>query len=661
MTITRRKIEVGTAYELIVFEALRRARERLREKFNIKFYLKNELPVVPDLVIPEKEILLLVQHQLYTNDRYPFYNKIDQLIRLKSAGEIKFAGKKVSSQNLKVISIFIGRWTSHFMKIAKLFYDYVIIRPELIFGKTGADKFLNLVEEFSVQEINLREFSRILQKSDEELIHQFAEAFINSLKEKTQYNLNILINHITEELKTAIQAPKNVLFETIWKTEAIYKENKEKYKVKQIESDIRIYQLFYNLLLIKGYLRFFALLYELIEERQITSINQIKSLLKDDDVDRKLLVLNNLGYIKLDGNYVKITTKGLDLLSNLNTLDAPTRELIFDLINECLKDPFTKRRVKEIQNPELIDNQFRLLKNSALRILRLKNAKKELLTKLLNDTIKREIDPRTGKYTWFGVDLLCIAFGLRKEMIPEIARKYSASLIDKKILKTEEELSELWPNVTPLGIIELNDRRISALIELFYLYTGGFKNALKKLCELDIKKARERLIAIRKKQLVAKIYSPLKIFLIKILDEIGCKYIDSPRPESNDIDTSLIEMIKRKCQIKRLGYSSVFPRFDVKIPLTDGRAVFIYCKADLTGSNEGFVRAKMRLSRYYVRNDKIFPSNNELVLITDRLRGNISKEKFAEAGIRLFQLNSIGKPSLAFREYLLSLPLFRTS
>ena len=239
---------------------------------------------------------------------------------------------------------------------------------------------------------------------------------------------------------------------------------------------------------------------------------------------------------------------------------------------------------------------------------------------------------------WYAVEIICKILGINKEEIPQEILKMNAS---KK-----------WPKRPTPDITNkpdsLTSERIQDIIELFEYKAGGLSSLKKKIGSIDYQKFLKRFEDFRLKQLVGKLSSPQRILIEKALRDEGILFSTNFKNKLQADMRSLSKHITQKEQAilpNRTIFSSVLlPPYEFFIPTKGNYDLYIWCKTDLTGSNEGFVRAKMKISCYKFdsKQKKIVRNRTLPILVTDFFFGGKKlREKFVNSGIQVFQLNSI--------------------
>lgn len=614
LSMGRRKKKLAIACELLVYGAVR--------KLNLNAFLyerRGGIPVEADIVIPSRKIVFLVQHQVFTNQRYPFFNKIDQVFRTKFKSKVKFYGEYIPGRNIRIIGVFFGpMWAPYHLAVFDFFSDGAIECPfTKIFGKESAT-ILDKVDSFAREFVDTRKLFKISKDSTklDQYYTQFKKELQKVIPEK---QIDELTFFIVTKLGNLLRRPlnRNIL-------SMIEFELREKRHVSFEESPfpVDLYDVFFGLVLLGKKIRILKVLYDLNVKgkRKLEEILEKNVSMKDIKLLSKLRIKRNAFFITVENHNVELTPLSYNLINSLNQMDKDTLTVLEKLVDESWSDNLLRTWLLDLHEPERPIQTIELLK-----------------TKTKATDFRRFLFSLIEDKKWYAVEVLCKILRINKEEIPQ------------EILKMDA--SKRWPKRPTPDITNkpesLTSERIRDIIELFEYKGGGLTSLKKKIEDLDYKIFMRRFEYFRRKQLVGKLSSPQRILIEKALkDERIVFSIEKTKLQTETRSLSkYITQKERTILPDRTIFSSVLlPPYKIFIPTRGDHDLYIWCKTDLTGSNEGFVRAKMKISCYkFDQTQKKIVRNRTLpVLVTDFFFGGKKvKEKFIKSGIEVFQLNSV--------------------
>ena len=611
----RRKKKLAIACELIVYGAVR--------KLGLNAFLyerRGDIPVEADISVPKIRTIFLIQHQVFTNQRYPFFNKMDQVLRTKFKPGMTFYKKNISGKDIRVIGVFFGpMWAPYHLATFDFFSDGAIECPfTKIFGNESAS-VLERVDSFAREFVNTKKLFKISKKPQ-----KLDDYYTNFKRELEKIipgkQIDELISFIAAKIKNLLKRPINRNISSM-----INLESKEKRHANFVESRIPVdlYDTFFSLVLLGQKFEKLEILYK----ANIKGIKNLAKILKrsitmeDVELLSKLRIRKKAFFIKVVGNKAELTPLSYNLINSLNQMDKTTVSVLRKLVDESWSNNLLRTWLLDLHRPERPLQIINFLKSKT----KTSNFRNSLFS-LIEDK------------KWYAVEILCKILRINKEEIPQ------------EILKMDS--SKKWPKRPTPDITNkpqsLTHERITDIVELFEYKGGGLEGLKKKIEDLNYKTFIRRFEDFRRKQLVGKLSSPQKTLIKQALKDEGIVFSIDAKKKLQVGTRSLSKFITQKERIflpTRTIFSSVLlPPYEVLVPTKGKYDLYIWCKTDLTGSNEGFVRAKMKLSCYkFDQAKKKITRNRTLpILVTDFFFGGKKvKEKFVEAGIEVFQLNSI--------------------
>lgn len=611
----RRKKKLAVACELLVYGALR--------ELGLDAYLyerRGGIPVEADIVVPKIKTFFLIQHQVFTNQRYPFFNKVDQVLRTKFKRKVILHEQETLGKDLRVIGVFLGpMWAEYHLAIFDFFSDGAIGCPFSEIFKKEAAAVLEKLDSFARGFINIKKLMKI--SKDQEKLDEYYENFKRELQRVIPKNrIDEITSLISSEFTELRKRPLNRNISSILESELA-----ETTSGRFVETrfPVDLYDVFFGLVLLGEKFKKLRILYN-ANVKGTRSVNFfLKSGITKQDIKllSDLKIKGNEPFVRMTNNEIELTPLSYNLMNALKQMDEEILDVLQKLVNEAWADNLVRTWLLDLHQPERPLEIINFLRSKI---------KEENFAKIIVNLIEEK--------KWYAVEVLCKILRVNKEEIPQ------------EILKMDGTRN--WPKRPTPDITNkpdsLTPERIRDIVELFQYKVGGIQGLKEKIGNVDLESFGRYFEDFRRKQLVGKLSSPQKMIIERELKKEKITFFVNAKEKLQDGVKSLSKFITQKEKAflgNRTIFSSVLlPPYKILIPTKGSYDIAIWCKTDLTGSNEGFVRAKMKLSCYTfdTTQKKIIRNRTLPVLVTDFSFGaKKAKEKYIEAKIQVFELNSV--------------------